>query len=568
MNNNQRYDPNKLKSVVLNKPIAGFLGRSFGGSSKAYIPPSQVPRIYVDYDRVISLNTSDPLSESAIAGYKTRLARVSRKMKIATGATTYAEFLTGYNALTAEEKTLPLMTNIEFPYWNTILSAKDSDSVAPEWRSAAATIEEFNRYNTLLGTSHNPASAGMAVFKAVAEKLWQDCHVYAKSQGTPSIVAYNGDGIYKVGYVYGVPLAAVWPGSGPNTTLEYYKENLPSFPSLITEGQKTPDGGAASMLRAITGTDGFGQAAYCFYPTNGLPISNIGDWNDGSLVRSINNVVQSEPPNFLSSAAYTTWMSRHVRSLLSYSQQVRNTAIAADPTLNTPAASKLIPILYLGISSELYTNYIVKNHLYVADTDPIARAQTLYASCFGNNTYLDQGPYTPPDQFYIWDLANYYDEVQLCTSSYSPTSPYTYRMYVLLQRYAWERMCCGLPMTPPGSPIGAYTGSAFNLPTSPAVPDGTNGGTHWNWFWNNTLNEATYYGAGTGNTFPDSTIWHTPGGGSTLPGGRSLALGVLASRLNFTQNITGGHVKRAWLDYATEYRVLQVEELARILPPA
>jgi hypothetical protein len=393
---------------------------------------------------------------------------------------------------------------------------------------------------------------------------------------------------------YGVPgIATRAPSTLPlvPNTIQYALEAGTWNWSNKYSAAQWPNPMAEWLLRAQTNAEGFGQSAYCFLPTNGRSVSNHAGWTAGEMqpyLRQNGAPIPGNPP-YLDLDSYLYWMRRWGKGQVRHTANALQNAYANDPNLLAHAPDLQCLIWYPGSPIDVASaQYIVKQHWGgLFDSSPEQRVRILFKECFEANDPNDESDYagdlSRPLAIWIWDAAYHYN-YDLLSQNYTgaalTNTAKKNQIAVFCARYGWERMFLGTPMSPAGSPIGStqtINGRLYYQGPDGVAPDGTNGGVHFNWFFNWTLPTNPYYQAG-GQRWPASTIWHDyTQGGSQLPNRpdgspRSLFGPVenghfLVPYLRDSQYspIHGKIVEEAYLTFVADYNARQVEEFRRLV---
>jgi hypothetical protein len=516
---------------------------------------------------------------------------------------TYDIWRSDVDSLSPEVRRRPCLCNLEFP-WLEVLAwpndAPDVDTMAA-WKSRSSVAPEVARYNSNNGTSWTVESLTMEQFREVARALWIDATAYWYAQGGGSLFHY-GSAAYPNNSLlgtYAVPgIATRSPSTLPlvPNTIQYVLESTGWNPSNKTSSTAWPNPKVKSLLLAQSNAAAYGQSAYCFLPTNGRAISNFSDWTADDTSGNLNTFFRQNgspiagPPPYLNLESYLYWMSRWGKGQIRHTFNANQNAYANDPSLIAHAPDGNCLIWYAGSPVDVAAGrYVVKNHWGgLFDSSPEERVRILFEECFKANDPNDESDFSGnlarPDAVWNWDAAYYY-QYDLLSQNYSgaaaSSTARTLQLATYCARYGWERMFLGVPMSPAGSPIGsvatAPSGRLYYQGPNGVAPDGSNGGIHFNHFFNWTLPIVPWLQSAGGARWPASQVWHDYTlGGSQLPNcpdgsPRSLIGPVenghaLMPYLRDSQYspINGQVVALAYLQFVADQAARQFEEWRRI----
>lgn len=552
-----------------------------GGSFPIYMPPEGGFRCipYPEGD-----SSYDGLRQAAMA----RLLRVAKPYNVVTpNGQTLAGLTSDLAALPVERRNRPQLRNLEV-HWLAMLNAATGSAVSSSWRSSAASITEFARYNAAYGTSLDPATATLEEFRTVAIDVWQRAdelfEAWWETQrglgnvtGDPVVNHYAGNGLLAGDWAtHGIPWPSVRMADTlplDPTSLTYWADNSGSNRAMKRNAAEAANPRTRALIRAQMVQRRWGQQVYCFFPTNGRAVSNSADWQTG-ISKYVNGVIDGTgAPIPIEAMQY--WLSHWASAYLGHSTDARALALSEDGTLASMMPLSVEPIWYPGPACDVASStYLLKNHWGgLFDDDPAERVRLLFRRAFVQTVAnRDSAAFAIPNAIWLWDAPDdFYTNYPTNTIGEGASTS----LAVMNARYGWCRMFLGTPMTPSGAPIGstANNGRAFNQGPASGAPDGTNGGVHCNHFHAWTLAESWLRSGAT--RWPNVVWWDPADGGTKLPAHpdatpRSLfgpaANGHrLARYLNPHQQISGPDVRRAYLRYAWDNVIRQAEALTTLV---
>lgn len=402
----------------------------------------------MDPAQSFGFNASD--NASAYETYSARLALSAPPYKYVGSIGTYAEAAAAVDALTAEEKSRPVMLDLEFP-WLAILWRMDSDGVPAspnrwdELYPAECAAEATRQGITLDGTTT------LETWKTAAKAVNQDAQSYAKAQGCA----------YVVGYFYGTPPFSEGTGvpcgglhyTPPASANSYFLANADYHPTLDEQSaERVAEGSIGDMGDAQANADACTASVYCNVCSGDRADDVLPDTAIAGVTRKTGTGDAASPD--YTSDVLSHWVRATTSRLMQSAHAAQGAAVAAGSMSAANLGKPICPIIW-GPEVRAFTGEFEEwNHWMGPTGKSITRWAEDEVAAFNAVPDSDAPAVRKPPKIFVFNDVRYY---WLTIPTTYSSSDATYGWRVRRARWALEVALFGRPCPDTSHPVADET---------------------------------------------------------------------------------------------------------------